>query len=104
METVKNRICRWLGIDTELLIFRGRISDQEQRICALEIELFDFKEALKARARQSVFDGEKSPEKSGRVGYVPVARRRAQAEYASLGPKTHDEKVRENNTRAIESA
>ena len=51
-----------------------------------------------------VFDGDKIPDKSGRVSYVPVARRRAQAEAAILGPKTHGDKLRENNIRAIESA
>ena len=40
------------------------------------------------------------PLPSGR--YVPIARRRAQAERESAGPETHDERVRENNARAME--
>jgi hypothetical protein len=57
-------------------------------------------------SKESVFDaGEQTPNQLlSRMAYIPVARRRAQAERLSLGPQNHDEKVRENNTRAIESA
>ena len=55
-------------------------------------------------AKVSVFDNDKIPDSRSKPVYVPIARRRAQAEAASLGPKNHDDKVRENNARAIESA
>lgn len=40
----------------------------------------------------------------GAPRYVPLSQRRAQAERESQGPMRHDERVRENNARAIESA
>lgn len=106
METMKQYIQHWLGID----VHRSQPEIWEtiyrlvQRIEALEGELFDFKQALKAKVKESVFDGSDKTSESRRMAYIPVARRRAQAERLSLGPKNHDEKVRENNTRAIESA
>lgn len=58
---------------------------------------------LKA-AKSEVFDSrDKIPAKAP-AHYVPIARRRAQAEIASMGPVTHDAKVRENNAKAMESA
>jgi len=56
-----------------------------------------------SRIKHQKTEGDTIPS-MGRTAYVPIARRRAFAESASLGPVTHDAKVRENNTRAIESA
>ena len=55
------------------------------------------------RQKSSVFDGDKIQEKPAQR-YVPIARRRAQAESASMGPQNHADSVREANARAIESA
>jgi hypothetical protein len=105
--TFKDRVRRWLGIDihgAKLVILHGMIDAQRDRIKDLEDELSTFKEALKARSKASVFESDTIPDRPGKMAYVPVSRRRAQAEYASLGAKTHDDKVRENNVRAIENA
>lgn len=52
----------------------------------------------------TVFDSrDKIPAKAP-AHYVPIGRRRAQAEIASMGPVTHDAKVRENNAKAMEQA
>ena len=57
------------------------------------------REASRLKAAKSPFD---EREKLPSVRYVPVARRRAMAERESLAPVTHNEKVRENNIRAME--
>ncbi len=57
----------------------------------------------RAKQKSSVFDGDKIQEKPAQR-YVPIARRRAQAEQSSMGPQNHAESVREANARAIESA
>ena len=74
-------------------------------------EVVQIAEVLKAasvinRTRQtnSVFDNDKIQEKPASLRYVPIARRRQQAEMASIGPQTHQDQVRENNARAIETA
>jgi hypothetical protein len=58
-----------------------------------------------SKEQPSPFEGDKIPDKVKPTSrYVPVSTRRAQAERQSLGPATHDEKVRENNARAMETA
>jgi len=62
-------------------------------------------EASRIKAAKSpTFDGDKIQEKSASLRYVPIARRRAQAEAASQTPATHSAQVRANNTRALETA
>lgn len=60
--------------------------------------------AIKAQKQDSVFDRDTITPTNQKPRYVSLAIRRAQAERASLGPVTHDDRVRENNARAIESA
>jgi hypothetical protein len=56
---------------------------------------------IKIARTDSVFDkGDTIPVKAR---YVPLAFRRRQAEQQSAGPATHDQKVRENNARAMET-
>ncbi len=105
--TLRDRIREWLGIDED----RGIIDTHtlkgkwlESRIDELEAELSAFKLALKSKAAESVFNGDKIPDKPKTGRYVPIAQRRAQAERESIGPATHDEKVRANNARAMERA
>ena len=59
---------------------------------------------IRTAKHESVFDGDKIQEKPAGARYVPIARRRAAAEAASLGPATHDDRVREANARAMETA
>ena len=59
---------------------------------------------IRTAKRESVFDGDKIQEKPAGSRYVPIARRRAAAEAATMVPATHSEQVRANNTRALETA
>ena len=55
------------------------------------------------REKPSTFDkaDDKIPASSAR--YIPVARRRAQAERASAGPQNHTDQVRANNAKVMET-
>lgn len=60
------------------------------------------KEASRLKS-QRVFDSDTIPDRQpNRVPYVSVAKRRAQAEAASLGPQSHKDQVRVNNAKAME--
>ena len=58
---------------------------------------------IKAQRAEPVFDRD-TIQPTGPRRYTPIALRRAQAEAQSMGPQNHDERVRHNNARAIESA
>jgi hypothetical protein len=79
------------------------LDERCDRLVAERDELLRQK-ALWGRVKEDPFDRDaKIPDsKPGR--YVPVAKRRAEAEAASLGPQTHSERVVANNARAIEQA
>lgn len=55
-------------------------------------------------APDALFDRDKMQDKQPQRRFVPISVRRAMAERQSLGPATHDEKVRQNNERAMEVA
>ena len=84
----------------------ARIASDTSEIADEVIKIADvLTEASRIKAAKSpTFDGDKIQEKSASLRYVPIARRRAQAEAASLGPATHNDRVRANNTRALETA
>jgi hypothetical protein len=94
----------WLSTIDHLTQALKESTDERRKLLA-EQERVDTELKRLANPKETVFDKDEPLNKMlGRMAYIPVARRRAQAERLSLGPKNHDEKVRENNTRAIESA
>jgi hypothetical protein len=60
---------------------------------------------INAQKADGVFDKQESAkmQPSGSLRYVPIARRRAQAERQSQGPENHQEQVRANNARVLET-
>ena len=84
----------------------ARIASDTSEIADEVIKIADvLTEASRIKAAKSpTFDGDKIQEKSASLRYVPIARRRAQAEAASQTPATHNAQVRANNTRALETA
>lgn len=106
MKWFRRLVGNWLGMD----VLHSRLTVQQKQIKSLQDdyqdvagELREFKEALERQAaKASVFDRDKLPANEA-TRYVPIARRRAMAERQSLGPVTHDDKVRANNARAMES-
>jgi hypothetical protein len=97
--------------DSEGRIIR-RMNTQDTDLAMLCAQTQEIESVLKQASRlktlkeqPSPFEGDKIPDKVKPTSrYVPVSTRRAQAERQSLGPATHDEKVRENNARAMETA
>lgn len=80
----------------------GYLSDENKRLTSEVHMLLRQKHATVPKSE--VFDSrDKIPAKAP-AHYVPIGRRRAQAEIASMGPVTHDAKVRENNAKAMEQA
>jgi hypothetical protein len=80
----------------------------EQQACAdlLRYErnmLLEQKHPTPAPKESPFADRDKIPA-TGKGRYVPIGSRRQAAELASLGPQTHDTKVRENNAKAMERA
>lgn len=59
--------------------------------------------AVKQNPPEAVFDkpNDKIPASGNR--YIPVARRRAAAEAQSAGPANHDEQLRRNNAKVMET-
>lgn len=106
---VRRWLSKWSGCDIQaakIVIMASMLEDQGQRIHALEGELFEFKQALKAKASRSdsPFEQRDKMPSTAPARYMPIARRRAAAETQSQEPITHDAKVRENNARAMETA
>lgn len=105
--TLRDRLRNWLGIGHLWLAIETasqRNHELESRINELQFELSNFRTALKTKASE-VFDkptGDKLMP-SGTMRYVPVARRRAAAEQASQGAKTHADEVRVNNQKVFET-
>lgn len=101
---LKMREIRWRIEDA--YIAASETQSRGEDIHTITVETRDvLKEAsrLKAAKDSPFADRDKIPVMpQGR--YVPLARRRAQAEAESQGPATHDERVRANNTRAMEHA
>lgn len=83
------------GFDQDFEVLHGRTTEirdvlkEASRLKALRAESPDDRATIPAR---------------GSLRYVPIARQRAKAERQSLGPVTHQQQVRENNAKAIESA
>lgn len=99
-ETIRQWLWTWLRIPDGEFVHSEDFVELERKFEELSGRYDRILDALAARAKDSVFDHDKIPvSESGR--YVPIARRRLQAERASLGPATHDAKVRENNAKAI---
>jgi hypothetical protein len=100
MATTKQLIRQWLGIEEP--------KDWEPELAALRTEVANIGHdlelllnKLEEKAKSSVFDRDKIPvSESGR--YVPVARRRALAEQASLGSISRRNETLANNTAALE--
>jgi hypothetical protein len=106
---VRRWLSKWSGCDIQaakIVILTSMLEDQSQRIHSLEDELADFKQALKTRAARadSPFEQRDKIPSTAPARYVPIARRRMAAEMQSAGPATHDEQVRKNNARAMETA
>lgn len=77
------------------------------QVADISVRLGDVEHVLKEASRIRAQKDSPFEKDSGKIPstkhYVPVARRRAEAEQASLGPQTHAEKVRANNARALET-
>ena len=103
--SIRGRLRQWLGfgiLDAKIVILRGMVENQAVRIHDLEGELYQFRSALKSKA-QSAFDKPDDKIPASPARYIPVARRRAQAERASAGPQNHTDQVRANNAKVLET-
>ena len=103
--TIRDRIRKWMGVDgLERVIATHTLKGQwlQGRVDVLEAELAALKAAPKPHKPDGVFDKGDKIAPTGPARYVPVARRRAAAEAASLGPQSHTEQLRANNAKAME--
>lgn len=82
---------------------RAATTEIYDAVCDIRSVLTKASQIKAAKQPESIFDRD-TLQPTGSRRYVPITVRRAQAEAQSMGPQTHDAKVRENNARAIESA
>lgn len=103
METLRQWIWTWLGIPDGEFVRSEDFLDLQDKFQEIQSKLDKLLIGLENKASAaSVFDRDKIP-LSESTRYVPIARRRAAAERQSLGPVTHDDKVRANNAQAMEN-
>ena len=91
-----------LGTHTihNLSVIHGKVEGLESSVEGIQDVL---KEASRLKAaKDSPFEPHDKMPATGKLAYVPIARRRALAERESLGPATHAAKVREANAKAME--
>ncbi len=100
---VAKHLFNWGNLGTATLhnlsVIHGKVEGLESSVEGIQDVL---KEASRIRAARPESTGDKIPLGSDR--YVPIARRRAQAEQASMGPQTHRDQVVANDTKAMQSA